>query len=285
MFEKIIFLNDQIPPIKIEYNYDDTYFGDTAVKIYDCYKLSITLTDGSDAVIENKIVSPQKGDILILRPYETHFARFKSPNKHIFITCLIPLIFFDNIFLKSKSIIFPFLDNSENRINLISPPALYKNIVINIAQELLSLAKDSSSNSLFDILAFTKILQLLDICNKCYLEQKETGDVQPQSPIIKKVLSIIDKSFPDFVGLNSIAHSCGCSVTYLTHTFRTHTGKTIYNYLTERRLEYARLLLKKGASVTEAAYQSGFYDTSRFIQQFKNHFNITPNKYRKDFLN
>lgn len=63
-------------------------------------------------------------------------------------------------------------------------------------------------------------------------------------------------------------------------TFRRYTGKSIHNYLTQRRLEHARRLLQNGVSVTEACYQSGFSDCSGFITLFKKHFGITPGKYQ-----
>ncbi len=281
MLENTIFLSEHHKSIDIEYSDNDLFFGDTVVRIYDCYKISVVLSNGSAVVIGSKILFPQRGDILIFRPNEIHFGSFPTQSTDAFLSFLTPVDIFDEIVINSKDILAPFLDNSAQRINMISTPEKYRSELIDIAVKLLLLMRNEQSRQCFDVIAFSKFIEVLDICCKCYPGQKELGDAQSLPPIISKTLSKIHESFPDFIGLEALAEYCGCSVTYLTQTFRKYTGKTIYNYLTESRLERARLLLKNGHSVTEAAYQSGFSDTSRFILQFKKNFGITPGKYSK----
>lgn len=278
---RTIIIHDQIKPIELEYSDNGTYFGDTAIRIYDDYKISLVLTDDCGAVIGNKVFFPRRGDMIIFRPSEVHFGRFPKSSKYRFVTFLFPVDLFDHIYTTSKQIIAPFLDNSEDRINLIRLPEKHRNKLIDLVEELLLLMKDESNGQYFDVLAFSKLIEALNLCNQFYPQQKASGIAQPPHPIVNKALSNINTYFPAFIGLDQLAEHCGCSVTYLTQTFHSYTGKTIYGYLTELRLEQARQLLTKGVSVTEAAYRCGFYDTSRFILQFKKHFHITPGQFKK----
>ena len=47
-------------------------------------------------------------------------------------------------------------------------------------------------------------------------------------------------------------------------------------YINLKRIAYAEELLKEGASVVEAAEQSGFRDSGGFIRTFKRYRGITP---------
>ena len=281
---RTIFIHENVKPIELEYSDNGTYFGDTALKIYDSYKISLVLTDDCGAVIGNKVFFPKRGDLIIFRPNEVHFGRFPRSSEYRFVSFLFPIDLFDHVCSESRQIIEPFLDDSEDRINLVHLPERYKKKLIDITEELLLLMKEDSCTQYFDIIAFSKLIEALSLCKMFYPQQKLKGDAQPPHPIVAKVFSKISECFPAFIGLEELAKHCGCSVTYLTQTFRNYTGKTIHGYLTEIRLEHARLLLKKGMSVTEAAYRSGFYDTSRFIMQFKKQFHITPGQYKKELL-
>ena len=284
MYTKKIHIDNFTKPISLEYSNNDTFFGDTAVTIYDDYKISLVLTDNCGAVIGDNLIFPKRGDIVIFRPNEVHFGRFPDRCEYKFLSFLIPVDFFDHFFAASKNIIAPFLDNSNNRINLIRLPEQDKSKLIALADEMLDIIKDDIDSKTYDIIIFAKLIEALAICNKHYLSQKNSIQVPAVPLVVSKVMRKIDEEFPDFSGLDKLATHCGCSVTYLTQTFRKYTGKSIHSYVTERRLEQARRLLQKGLSVTEACYQSGFADCSRFISVFKKQFCTTPGKYQKETI-
>lgn len=281
MYSRKIYINNYTSPIKLEYSYNETFLGDTVVTIYNEYKISLVLTDNCGAVIGDKILFPKRGDAVIFRPNEIHFGRFPDCSEYRFLSFLIPTDFFDNFFTNCKDIISPFLDNSDNKINLIQLPEKSKRKLIELGNELLEIIKKDGNSQFDDILIFAKLIEALDVCNKNYLSQKSIIQPSLVPSIVTKVIRKMEDDFPNFVGLDTLATHCGCSVTYLTQTFRKYTGKSIYNYITERRIEHARQLLQSGASVTEACYQSGFSDCSRFISLFKKQFNTTPGKFSK----
>ncbi|MBR3967322.1 MAG: helix-turn-helix domain-containing protein [Clostridia bacterium] len=281
MHYKKIYIDKFTKPISLGYSNNDTFSGDTVITIYDDYKISLVLTDNCGAVIGDNLIFPKRGDIVIFRPNEVHFGRFPDCCEYKFLSFLIPVDFFDNFFTTSKNIIAPFLDNSNNKINLIKLPEKEKRKLIMLAEELLDIIKDDIDSKSCDILIFAKLIEALDICNKHYLSQKSYTQAPAVPFVVNETMRKIEDDFPDFSGLDKLATHCGCSVTYLTQTFRKYTGKSIHNYLTERRLENARKQLQNGSSVTEACYSSGFSDCSAFIFRFKKHYGITPGKYKK----
>jgi len=275
-------MNTQIKPIRLECSDNRTYYGDTSIVIYEDYKISLLLSNNCGAVIGDKILFPKRGDMIIFRPDEVHFGRFPQSGEYQFLSFLIPTNLFDFIFQESKHLLSPFLDDSKDNSNLIQLPEPYKSKLITIAEELLAMIKNDTDT---DAVLFAKLIEVLDLCSKYYPLQKAAPSVPTVSSLVTKAIQEIDEQFPFFAGLDDLASRCGCSVTYLTQTFRRYTGKSIHTYLTQRRLEHARHLLENGTSVTDTCYQSGFYDSSTFIALFKKHFKTTPGKYKKQETN
>ncbi|HEX3501320.1 MAG TPA: AraC family transcriptional regulator [Stellaceae bacterium] len=66
----------------------------------------------------------------------------------------------------------------------------------------------------------------------------------------------------------------------LARHFRTLLGTSPYRYLTMRRLDRARALIRTGHAISDAAYASGFADQSHMTRQFKQAFGLPPGRWR-----
>ena len=227
LITKTITVSQYTKPITLEYSDNDTFFGDTDVTIYDDYKISLVLTDNCGAVIGDKLFFPQRGDMMIFRPSEVHFGRFPKSGNYTFLSFFIPVDFFKNAFPGNEHILSPFLDNSPEKTNHLRLPQEEKIRLIDLADSLLALMNQDTDQACFDILAFSKLVEALYICHKCYPLQKNLPEDGNVPPLITKTIQKIDAHFPAFVGLPALAAHCGCSITYLTQTFRLYTGKSI----------------------------------------------------------
>ena len=65
---------------------------------------------------------------------------------------------------------------------------------------------------------------------------------------------------------------------HLMHSFKNETGFTINNYITTKRLLYAKSLIEEGTSVTNACYECGFKNYSTFSRAYKKVFNTSAKK-------
>lgn len=75
------------------------------------------------------------------------------------------------------------------------------------------------------------------------------------------------------------------SFSFLIKSFKKLTGKTIANYVIEKKLEYSKLLLISTLMpITEIAQTVG-YSSSYFINRFNKSYDITPMQYRKKYSN
>ena len=84
--------------------------------------------------------------------------------------------------------------------------------------------------------------------------------------------------------LTELAELCGLSTRQLTRGFRKSRGRSIGEYITHRRIETARGMLRGKGSVKTIAYAMGFRSPSSFCHSFRKATGQTPQHYRQHAL-
>jgi len=250
---------------------------DCGIRVYPQYKLSILMTDGLAAVVGNNILKPVRADILFFRPDEIHHGRFLRSGEHCYIDFLIPDGYEDIFSRGSHNLFLPLCDKSAERINMLCPTDSVRAEILRIGKRLQELALDRPID---EIAVFAYLAELLDISYPIYLEQRTNRIATPIPAVVRQVIELLNSRFCDStLSLEFLSATFGCSITYLTRTFRQHTGSSIHEYLTERRIDHAKSLLTSGLSVTEVCYACGFGDCSNFIKCFRHYVGVTPHKF------
>ena len=84
------------------------------------------------------------------------------------------------------------------------------------------------------------------------------------------------------LSVSTIATHLSLNRSYLSTLFHEETGRTLSNYIADRRMEAAENMLQySDYSITEISAYIGYTDASHFCFVFKKmHSGITPRKYR-----
>ncbi len=111
-----------------------------------------------------------------------------------------------------------------------------------------------------------------------FLEFFESNSHDSDNNYLTKVISFIDKNFTQKLTLDEIAKYCGVSVSKLCYDFKHMFKKTVFEYIINQRLNYARAYLLNSSSirVKDVALACGFDDISYFCKSYKNKFGISP---------
>ena len=97
---------------------------------------------------------------------------------------------------------------------------------------------------------------------------------------IKKAKEIIIKNMDEPPGLQELADEVGISMKKLKAGFKEIYGDTVFNFLFDYKMEFARKLLESGSyNVNEVGLKIGYSTSSHFIAAFKKKFGTTPKKY------
>ncbi|KAB8314715.1 helix-turn-helix transcriptional regulator [Tolypothrix campylonemoides VB511288] len=115
--------------------------------------------------------------------------------------------------------------------------------------------------------------------------EKPTLDDSPLDALkLNQVKDFIEEGLAEDLSIADMAAVVHMSQFHFARAFKTATGQSPHRYLTQRRMERAKVLLSvTRLSVAEVAYRVGFYNTSHFTAQFRKATGTTPKAYRDSF--
>ncbi len=127
------------------------------------------------------------------------------------------------------------------------------------------------------------VKNLLDsIGNVNNSEVKTTESIFPTIPKLREVFKYIELNYQEPISLREVAQSVGYSGAYLSYLVGKLTGKTVNEWIVERRLTQARdLLLKTNLSVDKIAASVGYQTTNHFFKQFRDYHKTSPKAWKQ----
>lgn len=101
---------------------------------------------------------------------------------------------------------------------------------------------------------------------------------------VKKVLEIIEEKLQEKLQVDDLSQSVNLSPSRLHHLFKSELGMPVVQYIKAKRLKQAKELLETSfLTVKEITIRAGFNDESRFVQDFKKAYGLTPAQYRHHY--
>ncbi len=99
---------------------------------------------------------------------------------------------------------------------------------------------------------------------------------------MREVFEFIELNYHQSITLKEVAQAVGYSSAYLTTLVRKLTGKTVNNWIVERRIAAATtLLLETNDTVEKIVLDVGYQNINHFYLQFRNYYRTTPLKWRE----
>ena len=125
----------------------------------------------------------------------------------------------------------------------------------------------------------TLILPLCKMLELAYLKEIKA----PQSASLNEAIChYIQRHYSIDLTTDLICKKFSCSKSYFSHSFKSYTGKSFREYLTDIRLNYAKQLLEHSTlNVTQISFSVGFNDSNYFSNVFKQKIGVSPLLYRK----
>jgi AraC-like DNA-binding protein len=104
------------------------------------------------------------------------------------------------------------------------------------------------------------------------------GDLRlNDEPLPAEVFDFVEERYRDPVVLKDVAQAVSLSSGYLTTIVRRKTGRTVVEWIAERRLAQARrLLVETDLTVEEVGHRVGYRDLTYCVRSFRRAHGTTP---------
>lgn len=115
----------------------------------------------------------------------------------------------------------------------------------------------------------------------CRLVRKHS--LSSLSPVVQKTVLLVDADVSADLTLRTLAREVGVSAGYLSAVFKKEMGKTLTEYVTEKRIRHAcKLLTTTRLQIQTVAGHCGMMDVQYFSKTFKKATGLSPQAYRKE---
>ena len=104
-------------------------------------------------------------------------------------------------------------------------------------------------------------------------------------PALRRARDLIDRDYAEPLDLDTMAREAGYSRFHFARAFTEAYGETPRSYLTRRRIERAKTLLRTAnLSVTEICWLVGFSSLGSFSSRFRELVGRSPSEYRDEAI-
>jgi len=101
-------------------------------------------------------------------------------------------------------------------------------------------------------------------------------------PLVERVFDEIEATFREPVSAGHVARALGYTPGHLTTVVRERTGRTLLEWITERRMtEVRRMLRETDLPLGVVASRTGLGDATYLVRRFRDRYGITPERWRR----
>lgn len=253
---------------------------------HDGYEVLMMKRGNVGMQIEDRTITLQPGDIVLIPPYVFHFACQQSSDTYCRVVLNMKETVIQSLIARDESyrhITDVFYQTPDYHIH-VNGSTLRQLIDIACALEAASGSKADAYGA--NILSKSLLSIILVILNRQAASSVAPILPQTQAPSMPKVVTdvihYVDQNLARDLSVSGIAESVHLNSVYLTRLFRQYSGLSLQQYIIEKRLAEAKRMLRNGQSPTDVCYACGFNNYSNFSRTFTNHVKISPRQYQEN---
>lgn len=242
----------------------------TANRTVECFEIELFQTDTGTSYINGAKYPARRGMLLFSRPGDVRHSDFP-------VRCSFIRIFQDGARREGVEELLRSLPactylKDEEQIDRMT--SLLRQLASCFVGSTLSEEVAVKVNGIF----FEILYRCLRLCRG---EREERGEL-PVNPLARDAYEFINEHYTEDCSLARIAESLNVSPNYLHSVFCRHVGMTPLAYVTQKRIERAKMLIMGGErTMLQIALELGFCSQPHFNKLFKQVVGVTPVEYRK----
>lgn len=250
----------------------------------EAFELTLTLGLTGTRMVGDSSLQFADNDVVLIAPdvphcWQDHGVRAIGEHKVI-------VVQFSNLLIPESSLQSDHYTKIRNALKEarygLEMTSKFKSECVNLMNEL---TEDNSFEN------YQKILRILNLFGEEGASQRlcTLGYVQPKPSEehgnLENVMKYIQDNYHHKITIDEVAMRINMSPSAFSHYFKKRTLKTFTDFVTELRLgKAAQLLQLHDMSVMQVGYESGFQNASHFNKLFIRKYNISPLKFRKQYL-
>ena len=219
-----------------------------------------------------------QNSVLLYNPNQALAINLSLNPNGKYLVFIVSIKMFHSFFSQVADII-PFLNEENKNKKYYLDKELSPNEILVLNQ----IFDDQKLNGMHELYIKAKVYEVLSLYfSKTNNDQQSCPFLENEANVekIKQAKQIVINNMDEPPSLQEIANEVGLSISKLKEGFKHIYGESVFNFLLDYKLEFARKqLLTKKYNVSEISLQVGYSTASHFIAAFKKKYGTTPKQY------
>lgn len=248
-------------------------------QMHDFFEL-VLVTDGAvEFVVQERRDRLCKGDLILLRPGIAHREIPEDGYYERFVLWINPW-YLSRLSTRKTNLSNCFVI-AEKRGYVVRFEPSFRNQIRTLLNEMVDETHRNAFGSDLMLDALLKMLLVLLDRGQTLLQSDPAEETEPGRNI-QEIVRYVDLHYTDNLTLDSLSEAFYISKFYLSRSFEHFTGKSIHQYVLEKRMQMAKQLLLFGERPMDIYGLCGFADYSNFYRTFKKYYQVSPNQFLKN---
>lgn len=221
------------------------------------YEILLLLSGDVEYRAEGNVYRLVPQDIVFARPFELHVMYSHSDTKYERLIIYIGVDYF------KRNNCERFLDIFENRPIGVDN-CITKKINDDALPNCMKRIEEYADNKEYDVVEYAlyEFLYLLNV------HRESSDNIHTSDERVRRMIVYINDHLSDELNLDVIANEFYIAKNYMCRLFKKHTGYTINQYITYKRILLAQELYRGGSSLMQASMEAGFNSYANFYKAY-----------------
>lgn len=268
------------------FHYEDRVIRNIEYHHHDFYEVYFLFSGNVSYIVDSRSYSMRPGDILLINPRQIHKPVFgESTGLYERMVLWLNPEFLKKISTEDTNLLACFENAFREKRILIrtsaSAPSLIKPLLLKLHA---SMDSEEFGNDILRDVYLKEVLVTLNRLHSAHDTKRLESDIEVNR-LAERVADFVEKNIDREITLDTLSNELFVSKFHLSREFKRYTGCTIHKYIMQKRLIYARELIRKKTPITQVYLKCGFNDYSSFLRAFKSEYDITPKQLMKNLDN
>ena len=238
-------------------------------------KITILIKGNVHYTIEGRTYQLEPYDMVLVRHNEIHRPIVDTTTPYARIIIYISPTFIENYRTQDYDLGYCFQKAAKKESSVLRIPTRQKSILFQTIQGLEgSFSSDGYANELYRQVLFLEFM--IHLNRAAHARQLFFLDTAVYNEKIADILHYINANLSAHLSIDDLSSRFYLSKYYMMRLFKSETGYSLGNYITQKRLLFAKDLILQGSPVLEACFDCGFQDYSTFSRAYRKCFHESP---------
>lgn len=220
-------------------------------------------------MIEGTEYPLNSGDILLMRPAESHYIKIDENRAYERLVINFDLSVFDGID-SAGTLVRPFTDRPSGKLNCYQSNEINENVYMQFYKTVTMKTENKRLAILSGLIPLLFEIGIL-------FEKRLQKNTSPQNETLAfQLVKYVNMNLNSEISIDELCKNFYISKAQLCRIFKKATGTTIWKYISVKRLIYARSQIQSGQKPTCVYNKCGFNDYSSFYRSYVKKFGHSP---------